>query len=137
MKKLFVVLTLAALCVSAVFAKSEASKSKISYYNVPVLKVLDSRDAYVVIYQKNRIGTGSTVIPKQWSNPTQGDVVKLKIRPVRTMENSYMSVYKKDGEFYRVILNLPMNKQNPIWGVVPLGRNIDGSDKDTLEELEL
>ncbi len=136
MKKLFIVLALAALFTSATFAKSTAYKSTISYYSFPILKILDSRDAYVVIYQKNKIGTGSTVIPKKWSLPTQGETTKLMIRRVRNTNESYMSVYKKDGEFYRVVLNMPMNKSNPIWGLIDQRKTLEGTDKETLEDLE-
>ena len=136
MKKLFIVLACAALFASSAFAKSTAFKSTLSYYSFPILKVLDSRDAYVIIYQKNKIGTGSTVIPKKWSLPTQGEAIKLKIRSVRNQNEAYMSVYKKDGEFYRVVLNMPMNKHSPIWGLVDQRKTLEGTDKETLEDLE-
>lgn len=138
MKKLFIVLALAALFTSASFAKSTAYKSTISYYSFPILKILDSRDAYVVIYQKNKIGTGSTVIPKKWSLPSKDktEPVKLMIRRVRNTNEAYMSVYKKDGEFFRVVLNMPQNKSNPIWGLVDQRKTVEGTDKETLEDLE-
>lgn len=135
MKKLFIVLAFAALFTSATFAKSTASKSTLSYCSFPILKVLDSRDAYVVIYQKNKIGTGSTVVPKKWSLPTAGETTKLMLRNVKNQNEAYMSVYKKDGEFYRVVLNMPMNKRNRIWGIVDSTKKLDGADKDTMEDL--
>lgn len=136
MKKLFIVIALAAVFTTSVFAKSTSFKSKLSYYSFPILKILDSRDAYVVIYQKNKIGTGSTVIPKKWSLPTQGEATKLMIRRVKNSNESYMCVYKKDGEFYRVVLNMPQSKSSPIWGLVDYHKTVEGTDKETLEDLE-
>ena len=54
MKKLFILIALAVMFIPSISAR--AKKSEVTYYSVPVLKVLDSRDAYVVIYQKNRTG---------------------------------------------------------------------------------
>ena len=48
-----------------------------------------------------------------------------------------MTIVKKGGEFHRVILTLPMSKQNSIWGLADYHKDIEGSDKQTLEELDL
>ncbi|EID84487.1 hypothetical protein MSI_20360 [Treponema sp. JC4] len=136
MKKLFVLIALAVMFIPSLSAKSK--KSEVTYYSVPVLKVLDSRDAYVVIYQKNRIGTASVLLPKKWCLPTKGEAVKLRVRAVNTQNEAYFSVYKRNGEFYRAVLNVPMKKTNPIWGIVDQKNSqLEGADKETLEELEL
>ena len=44
---------------------------------------------------------------------------------------------KKEGEFYKVIINVPENKNNRVWGVVGSGQQIEGIDKDTLDDLPL
>lgn len=108
-----------------------------TYFNVPILKILDSRDAYVVIYQKNRMGTGSTVIPKRWIYGNKDNPQKLKLRTTRTANGAYMTVIKDNGEFVRVVLTAPLSKNNPVWGVVARGKEVEGADKDTLEELAL
>ena len=138
MKKLFILFAMAVMSVPCIFAA--AKKSDVTYFSVPVLKVLDSRDAYIVIYQKNKIGTGTVLLPKSWTLPTKsGDQpVKLRLRQVNTMNEAYFSVYKRNGEFYRAVLNVPMKKTNPIWGIVDQKNSkLEGADKDTLEELEL
>ena len=89
------------------------------------------------MYQKNKIGIGKTVIPKKWAKGNTENPRKLKFRNTTLANGAYMSVVKKDGEFHRVILTLPMNKQNSIWGVADYHKEIEGSDKDTLEELDL
>lgn len=117
---------------------NESNWSSLFYYDVPVLKILDSNDAFVVIYQKNRIGTGTTVIPKKWLLGNKDNPRKLKLRWVGPGKlGSLLTVIKKDGEFNRVILTIPKSKGDPAWGVVPSGTKVDGADKDSLEELDL
>ncbi|MCH5292587.1 MAG: hypothetical protein J1E07_02455 [Treponema sp.] len=117
--------------------RHEERWSTMTYFNVPILKILDSRDAYVVIYQKNRMGTGSTVIPKRWIYGNKDNPQKLKLRTTRTANGAYMTVIKDNGEFVRVVLTAPLSKNNPVWGVVARGKEVEGADKDTLEELAL
>ena len=57
-------------------------------------------------------------------------IIETKIKP-------YLSYMKKDGEFYKVIINVPENKNNRVWGVVGSGQQIEGIDKDTLDDLPL
>ena len=48
------------------FAQEKESKwSSLSYVNVPVLKVLEGVDAYVVVYQKNKTGVGNVIVPNE------------------------------------------------------------------------
>ena len=48
-----------------------------------------------------------------------------------------MTVVKDNGEFKRVILSIPMNKMNTIWGVADTRGSMQGSDKESLEDLAL
>ena len=89
-----------------------------------------------IIYQKNKTGVGNVVIPKKWANGTPAAPRKLKFRAVKTSVGAYMTIVKDNGEFKRVILSIPMNKNNSIWGMVDSRKNMDGADKDTLEDLE-
>jgi len=143
MKKIFMILALALTFTLSVFAagditsseKDESKWTNLSYVNVPVLKILEGREGYVIIYQKNKVGTASTVIPKKWVHGNNESPRKLKFRAVRKTSDSYMTVVKEDGNFKRVILNIPMNKQNRIWGLVNYHKDLEGTDKETLEEL--
>jgi len=147
MKKSLFVLVFSLLFTIASFAQStkqpstviidESKKSTLSYSNVPVLKILEGKDAYVVIYQKYKYGAGSVVIPKKWARGNPESPRKLKFRPTQPAVGSYLTIVKKDGEFSKVILNTTMNKQDSVWGVVDYHKEIEGSDKDTLEEIEL
>lgn len=145
MKKviLSILITFVAVCSSfAVPAdrniRNEANWSTLSYENVPVYKVFDSKEAYVIIYEKNKVGVGETVIPKKWAKFVPSESRKLHIRKLPGGKlKSFMTVVKKDGEFKKVILTIPTDMRNPVWGVVNPGKQLEGTDKDTLEELEL
>ena len=145
MKKLMLILSLLTIFNLSLFAannnanaeKDESKWTTLSYTNIPILKVLEGKNGYVVIYQKNKVGTGTVVIPKDWAQGSQDNPRKLSFRKVRRSMDCYMTVQKKDGEFKKVVLNLPMNKQNTIWGVVKGKGELDGCDKDVLEEIEL
>lgn len=145
MKKIILALLIAVTAVFSISAKSVAYKetsednwSSISYTNVPILKILDSREAYVVIYQKNKIGVGQTVIPKKWTKGDPENPRKLKIRNLGTGKlKPFLTVVKKDGEFHHVILTVPANRQNSAWGVISYKNTVPDTDKETLEELEL
>ena len=141
MKKIIVSLLVFVTLLTSIFAaddntRNEDKWSSLSYENIPVLKVLDSKYGYMVIYQKHRLGTGSTFIPKDWAKYTSDTPRKLKIRNIRNPQESFLTVVKDDGEFKRVILSIPMNKSNTIWGMVDSRKNMEGADKDTLEDLE-
>lgn len=145
MKKILSILFALTLFMVSVSAQEQAGKnterneskwSSVSYVNVPILKVLEGRDGYVVVYQKHDVGVGSVVIPKKWAFGSPENPKKLKLRTSKTVNASFMTVAKKDGEFFRVILTVPRSKQNSLWGVVDYHKPLEGIDKDTLEELD-
>lgn len=147
MKKILILLSLLTIFSTTVFAqengdskkeeRDESKWSSLSYVNVPVLKVLEGVDAYVVVYQKNKTGVGNVIIPKKWASGNPEEPRKLKFRDSKNNKNAFMTVVKKEGEFHRVILTVPMNKRMSIWGNTASKKPIEGADKDTLEELEL
>lgn len=115
---------------------NEANWTDLSYEYIPVYKVLEGTDAFVVIYQKGKYGVGQTVIPKKWTNGSKDSPAKLKIRNLGTGKLSpYLSVVKKGGDFQYVIMTMPASKANAAWGVVARGVSLD-TDKDSLEELQ-
>ena len=146
MKKIFIMLAVFAVLSVSIFAadnnsasapaRTEGKWTEMSYINVPVLKVLEGKDGYAVIYQKNKTGVGNVIIPKKWGKGSSDSPRKLKFRSVKTSLGAYMTIVKDGGEFKRVILSIPMNKSNSIWGMVDSRKNMEGTDKDTLEDLE-
>lgn len=150
MKKILMIFALVSVfAISAVAQENKESKSssghpktegkwtEMTYVNIPVLKIFEGKDAYAIIYQKNKVGVGSTTIPKSWAMGTPDNPRKLKFRNVKTSVGAYMTVVKDEGEFKRVILSIPMNKSNSIWGVANTRKSMEGADKETLEDLAL
>lgn len=142
MKKLFVIAMLVCLFSTAVFAQSSSEESRddskwttINYVNVPVLKVLEAKEGYVIIYQKNKVGVGSVEIPKKWAKGNTENPRKLKFRAVNTAAGAYMTIVRDGSDFKRVILSIPMNKQNSMWGISK--KAFEDPDKESLEDLEL
>ncbi|MCK9169334.1 MAG: hypothetical protein M0P01_02860 [Treponema sp.] len=143
MKKILWALFAAMMVCTAVSAaesgnqtRDESKWTSISYENVPIYKIIESKDAYVIIYGKNRIGYGSTVIPKKWAAGNTGNPRKLKFRTVKGKLLPFMTVVKKDGNFMRVILNVPVSKSNSVWGVGNDAKMVN-TDKESLEDLAL
>ena len=74
MKKILILLSLLTIFSTTVFAQeNEDSKkeerdeykwSSLSYVNVPVRKIYEGVDAYVVVYQNNKTGVGNVIVPK-------------------------------------------------------------------------
>lgn len=142
MKKLAVFAAIALFVSVAAFSqeheKTDGKWSNFNYYNVPILKIMEAREGFMIIYQKNGIGTGTTVIPKKWAKGNEENPRKLKMRSTSGTVQPYMSVVSKDGEFHRVILTVPVSKRHPVWGVLEYNStNMEGVDKETLEELPL
>lgn len=104
--------------------------SNISYHNVQIFRILDQADAYVIVYQKQGLHVGQVSIPKKWFKETPQ---KLQFRNKPKQLDPYMSVIYKDGQFYKVILTVPSSRSDAVWGVVPSGTKISGTDADTLE----
>lgn len=146
MKKLLMILAVLSILTVSVFAdennaangpeRTEGKWTEISYINVPILKILEGKEGYAIIYQKNKTGVGNVVIPKNWAHGTNENPRKLKFRAVKTSIGAYMTIVKDKGEFKRVILSIPMEKNNSIWGLVDYRKSMEGTDKDTLEDLE-
>lgn len=142
MKKIILTLLALATLATAAFAvpvayneTSEANWSSMSYDYVPVYKVLEGKEAFVVLYHKGKYGVGNTTLPKKWAQGTKEEGPKLRMRVLPGGKlKPYLTVVKNDGEFKYVILTMPLKKSNSAWGVVENGVQLD-TEKDTLESL--
>lgn len=145
MKKIFIIALLASIFTCAAFAenqdlsnpKDESKWSDMTYVTAPVMKILESKDCYVVIYQKKYAGTATVTIPKSWNNYKKDTARKLKFRNIKNPNESFITVIKKGGEFHHVILSCPMQKNNSLWGIIANNLEVEGADKETLEELDI
>lgn len=145
MKKIFLIALLISIFTCALFAenqelaieKDEAKWSDMTYVTAPVMKILESKECYVVIYQKKYAGTATVTVPKVWNSYKKDAPRKLKFRNIKNPNASFITVVKKNDEFHHVILSCPMKKNNNIWGVIANNLNVEGADKETLEELDI
>ncbi len=140
MKKIIMALVVGlAVTVSAVAQSSSSSTpiwnhgdnvSDISYESVPIYKILQTRDAYIVIYLARGMKVESLVIPKEWEK--RGEENKLRFRNKAAGLDSLMTVFYKGGSFDHVILTVNINKMDPIWAVAPNGTKVD-TNVDSLD----
>ena len=77
--------------------KYEFQEAKVSYHNVTVYKVLDHRQAYVVLYAKGHGDVGTVTIPKKWYKDAPS---KLYFRQLPKAMQPYMTVVSRDGTLW-------------------------------------
>lgn len=87
-----------------------------SYVNVPVIKVLEQRDNYIVYYRQFGSKIGCVSIPRAWFKQGQADR-KGFVKPLAKHVEPYISIFFENGEFVRLNLNVPNNKLDSVWGV--------------------
>jgi len=109
------------------------SEASIYYKNVTVYKVLDQKDAYIVMYAKHPSSVGTVSIPKKWYSTDGNKSSKLSFRPLPKGMAPWMTVISKEGNFDHVILTMPVSRSHSAWGVADAGITVDDVDKETLE----
>lgn len=112
--------------------KNEFNESAMTYRNVTVYKVLDQKDAYIVMYAKGHREVGNVAIPKKWYKGGKDNPKKLAFRKLSSGMTPYMTVLYRDGDFDQVILTMPTSRADPAWGVADSNAQVD-ADKDTLD----
>lgn len=133
MKKIIMALAVAlAVTVSAVAQSSSSSTpiwnhgdnvSELSYQSVPIYKIMQTKDAYIVFYLGHGMKVESQVIPKDWAK--RGDEKKLYFRHKAPGLESSMTVFYRGGSFDHVILTVEPNPMDPLWAVAPHGTKVD------------
>lgn len=108
-------------------------ESEVSYHNVIVYKVLDQKEAYIVLYAKGHRDVGTVTIPKKWYSSAVNSEAKLSFRSLPKGMTPYMTVISRNDSFERVIMTLPSSRADSVWGVADSSYQVDDADKDTLE----
>ncbi|MGL4982472.1 MAG: hypothetical protein ACRC4W_06445 [Treponemataceae bacterium] len=116
MKKISM-LMLVLCCSVSIFAVVQESEFTVLSY--PVMRAYRNRDGIVVVFQKNSaVEQSQLYIPARWFafQDKRSELVRTsnKVHP-------YVSVYKKNGEFSKVILYMPTNPVDPAWQRIPNG----------------
>ena len=133
MKKM--ILTMLAIFIFATglsFAQiQETKESSLSDRNIPIYRVLDHKDVYIVLYSKHGVNVGKVMIPKRWYTEKPK---KLQIRRLDKGLDAFMTVVYKYGEFYKAILTTPNPKTGDVWAVAEAYTDIgDAANAETLE----
>ncbi len=131
MKKLIIILLVSLLCFGLYAQESE--QQDLFYINVPIVRVYDHIDAYVVHYLKGNMDVGQVFVPKTWFN-TQ-EVNKSRLRPLAKGVEPYMTVIYESGTFQKVYINMPINRSHSAWKI--LSHNVDVASKMNTETLEI
>ncbi len=143
MKKVIIAFMLAACMAFSVFAQEESKSEKkiwdhgdnvseLSYQSVPVFKILDQADAYIIYYEKQGLDIGQIAVPKAWFK--NGLDRKLDFRTKPAGMGSYMTVLYKGGDLYKILLTVNPSRLDPVWGVAPNGTKTEVSaDTQTID----
>lgn len=132
MKKLIIIFLVSLLCFS-LYAQQETEEQDLFYINVPIVRVYDHIDAYVVHYLKGNMSVGQVFVPKVWFNTQETN--KSRLRPLAKGVEPYMTVIYEAGTFQKVYINMPINRRHSSWKI--LSRNIDVASKMNTETLEI
>lgn len=102
----------------SIFAETpeKLQEGSFSYVNVPVLKVMEQRDNYVVYYRQFGTKIGCVSIPREWFKQGQANR-KGYVKPLAKNVEPYISLFFSGTEFVRLNLNVPNNKMDSVWGV--------------------
>ena len=123
MKKFVISLALIFCCTFSIFAQKAFEQSSKSYVNVPILKVFEHREAYVVAYVNNANKINYVSVPKIWFK--QGSPERqAEVRPLQKNLGPYMTICFEDGEFYFLYISMPVSKLDSTWGVFPTGQGL-------------
>lgn len=113
--------------------KQEFVESKINYRCIPIYRVLDQPEAYIVLYQKAQHSIGQVTIPKKWYAADGKKAKKLQFRNVSDGILPYMTIFTRDGAFDHVLLSMPLSRKSSYWAVAETGTKVEDADKETLE----
>ena len=136
-KKALFIFALAAAVIMPLAAqdqpKSGRTQSEISYYSSTIYKILDSSNAYVVIYAKEHNKMGTVTVPKNWARNRPDTVRKLLVRKLPPKTSPYITIVKKNGEFLKVMLTIPTSKRDPLWGIANEKKVEDTSSLESID----
>jgi hypothetical protein len=116
-----------------VFAQTDSSeKSDVFYKLVPIQKVYTHQLGYKVIFLKSSFEMGSLYIPSRWFGKADGKGVLVYESPGQP---SYFTIFWVNGKFDHIVLHVPNNMRNAIWGAMDSSK--DFSSQFNVEEPKL
>ena len=116
MKKFCLIAILLLVCVSFAFTEKKFDPGTTSYVNVPILKIYDHPEYYIITYRKNGLDLGQTSVPKEWFRQGSPER-KGKFRSIIGNVNPYITLWFSNGEFFSIYVNVSSNRADNVWGV--------------------
>lgn len=108
---------------------AEVLPSDLYVKTVYVTKVYAHEKGYKVLYVKSNLDIGEAYIPLSWVAEKKAIIV-----PGNDPAFPYMSIYWKQGEFFKVILYVPDRPDHPSWGIIPRTEDVTALfEVDTLQ----
>lgn len=114
MKKAIVLLVLLVISTVSVFAFTH--ESEYSYINVPLYKVYNHQNGYIVMYTRDGLKISTSYMPIKWFAFKER---KAKLINLPKGLYPYMTIVYKNNEFQYVTLAVPRNPADPFWGLLP------------------
>lgn len=118
MRRTAVLVILAALACSAVFAQQTADRS-VYAKSVRIARVYPHGLGYRIIYLKSTLEYAEMYVPTAWFSFGGGG--KANVIWGESAEFPYFTVYWVDGKFDRILLYLHSNMHHVSWGTLPPG----------------
>jgi hypothetical protein len=125
MKKLFLFVVLAVLCLAPLAAQQapKYNESELYYVNIPIEKVYPYNKGYAVVYRSGVNQLGTVYIPHSWFRHDLHKAELLKLGPGKRKPS--MSIFYKEGEFHAVRLYVARHGSDSTWGIIGSNINID------------
>ena len=116
MKKLIIILILAAMVIPA-FAGDN-----MYYINVPVERIIPTKDGYIIQYRSSGNVISTIGIPNEWFYDSAGSAEMVKLPAASDWPT--MSVFYRNGEFSHVRVYIHRVKSHRTWGNIPMGTDV-------------
>lgn len=109
----------------SLFAQENASNDgEYFYQNMPLEKIYQYRDGYILIYRSGINSLAKAYIPMEWFD-VGNKKAELIWLPQGRSSWPYLMVFYKGGEFSHVRLYAHTNLNSGTWGRVPQNVNLD------------
>jgi len=111
-----------------------ANISRLYYISIPIEKVYPYRLGYVVVFRQGLADLTQVYIPYNWRNAENRKLELIQLGTGNIWP--YMTVFYREGEFYKVRLHLARSYRHETWGHLPSTVNLD-SHFEGVESIDL
>jgi len=102
-----------------------ANISRLYYISIPIEKVYHYRLGYVVVFRQGLADLTQVFVPYNWRNAENRKLELIQLGSGNIWP--YMTVFYREGEFYKVRLHLARSLGHETWGILPSNTDLDSS----------